>query len=221
MCRTDSRYFVYRKSVCNANVTHCVFWASNGGTNVFRIQANAAQGVMLAGRNIMVDLPSGTKCGALDNVVCPLPVAIVGQLQTGYGIDDMKRALRRMGRSMLRMHAADWKCLREHERQRVGERKPIELIVASVPVSQSVLVARPSSRHVPVPVTVRPQSLTVTNTHPRDRYTVLVYGPRTRQIAASDLVGSLPADTVPDTMRGDCETKWYCVQRDTYGLLMP
>jgi hypothetical protein len=29
------------------------------------------------------------------------------------------------------MHAADWKCLREHERQRVGELPPIELIVAA------------------------------------------------------------------------------------------
>jgi hypothetical protein len=56
----NNRCFI-SQSVCNANVTHCIL-ASNGGTNVFRIQ-ETHWGVMLAGRNIMVDLPSGTSVG--------------------------------------------------------------------------------------------------------------------------------------------------------------
>jgi hypothetical protein len=188
VCHTEDRYFVYRGSVSNADVTHCLYWASDGTTDVFHVQTDesldreksVSQSIMLGGKNLMVGMPSGASCRVLDDMVCPLPTAIVGKLQPGYGVEEMKCAMSRMGRSLLQMHADDWKRLCASESRRVSELKPFEKPTrAKVGYSSSYmtkkplvldrrLVARLACHQAPIPV--RPQSLVVSDApvHPYD-----------------------------------------------------
>jgi hypothetical protein len=76
ICHTDDRFFVYRRDASGVDVVVCLLAERRG--EVFRITVDerldrsTTSHRLLRGKNLMVDLPAGASCDALDDVVSRL-----------------------------------------------------------------------------------------------------------------------------------------------------